>query len=82
MSEHRAAVGNAELISVSDGVPTRSPLMPSPDTRIEQWKEFPGLLNENDEQMSRYGSVAVRSRGKLVVDTGMQSEPGGRDEEA
>lgn len=78
MPSYKINVGNVELVSVNDGFPIRSPLMPFPDTKIEQWKEFPGLLNENDEQISRYGTVAVRSGGKLViVDTGMQTEPGG-----
>jgi glyoxylase-like metal-dependent hydrolase (beta-lactamase superfamily II) len=53
--------------------------MPFPQTTIEQWKEFPGLLNDKDEQMSRYGTVAIRSGGKLIiVDTGMQTAPGGQ----
>ena len=30
MSEHRITGGDVELISVSDGFPTRSPLMPFP----------------------------------------------------
>lgn len=73
MSGHRITVGNVELISVSDGFPTRSPLTPFPDTKIDQWKEFPGLLNEDDQQMSRYGTVAVRSGGKLVLIEGIDA---------
>ncbi len=73
MADHVLTVGDVELIAINDGFPVRSPLMPFPDTSIEQWKEFPGLLNEDDLQLSRYGSLAVRSGGKLIIiDTGMQ----------
>ena len=79
MADHVLTVGNVELIAINDGFPVRSPLMPFPDTSIEQWKEFPGLLDEDDQQLSRYGSLAVRSGGKLIiVDTGMQADPGGQ----
>ena len=78
MADYKITVGNVELVSLSDGHPIRSPLMPFPDTTIEQWREFPELLDENDDTKSRYGTVAIRSGGKLIiVDTGMQTEPGG-----
>jgi hypothetical protein len=44
MPGYSIKVGNVELVSVSDGYPTRSPFMPFPDTTIEQWREFPELL--------------------------------------
>ncbi|HIM38136.1 MAG TPA: MBL fold metallo-hydrolase, partial [Dehalococcoidia bacterium] len=70
-------VGSVELVSVSDGFPTRSPLMPFPDTTIEQWREFPELMKENDQVGSRYGTTVVRSGGKLIiVDTGLQAPDG------
>lgn len=34
MPQHSVKVGNVELVSVSDGYPTRSPFMPFPDTTI------------------------------------------------
>ena len=77
MTEHNIKVGNVELVSVSDGYPLRSPLMPFPDTSIEQWREFPELMVSPDEVRSRYGTVVVRSSGKLiVVDTGLQGPDG------
>lgn len=48
MPDHQIKVGNVEFISLSDGAPSRSPLMPFPDTTIEQWKEFPDLVNGQD----------------------------------
>ena len=53
MTEHNIKVGNVELVSVSDGYPLRSPLMPFPDTSIEQWREFPELMGSHDEVRSR-----------------------------
>ena len=77
MPGHTIKVGNVELVSLSDGTPSRSPFMPFPDTTIEQWREFPELLDSNDQIRSRYGTVAVRSEGKLiVVDTGLQAPDG------
>ena len=77
MAGHSVTVGNVELVSVSDGFPIRSPLMPFPDTSLEQWREFPGMVNDNDQVSSRYGSLVVRSGGKLIlVDTGLQAADG------
>ena len=77
MPDHQIKVGNVEFISLSDGAPSRSPLMPFPDTAIEQWKEFAGLVDEQDQVRTRYGTLAVRSSGKLIIiDTGLQAEDG------
>ena len=77
MPDFKINVGNVELVSISDGFPLRSPLMPFPDTTIEQWREFPELMVSADEVRSRYGTVAVRSGGKLIiVDTGLQAPDG------
>ena len=77
MPDHTITLGNVELVSLSDGFPLRSPLTPFPDTKIEQWREFPGLLDGNDQYTTRYGTVAVRSEGKLIiVDTGLQEADG------
>ncbi len=77
MADSKINVGNVELIAVSDGFPLRSPLMPFPDTTIEQWREFPELMVSPDEVRSRYGTLAVRSSGKLIiVDTGLQAPDG------
>ena len=77
MPGHTIKVGNVELVSLSDGTPVTSPFIPFPDTTIEQWREFPGLLDSNDQIISRSGAVAVRSEGKsIVVDTGLQALDG------
>jgi glyoxylase-like metal-dependent hydrolase (beta-lactamase superfamily II) len=77
MPGHQINVGKVELISLTDGTPTRSPLMPFPDTTLEQWREFPGLMISETEVQSRYGVLAIRSGGKLlIVDTGLQAPNG------
>ena len=77
MAGHSVTVGNVELISVYDGYQIRPAQMPFPDTTLEQWREFPGALSAADEISFRFGSVVVRSGGKLVlVDTGMHAPDG------
>lgn len=77
MADSKINVGNVELVAVNDGFPLRSPLMPFPDTTIEQWREFPELMVSPDEVRSRYGTLAVRSQGKLIIiDTGLQAPDG------
>ena len=73
MPNYRTNVGNVELISLSDVNMVRSPFVAFPDTTIEQWREFPELMAGDDQIGHRWGSVAVRSSGKLIiVDTGFQ----------
>ena len=77
MPSYTTSVGNVELLCLNDGMPVRSPLTPFPDTTIEQWREFPELLDEHDQITSRYGTTGVRSQGKLIiVDTGLQAPDG------
>ena len=77
MSDYSITIGNVELVSLTDGEPVRSPLMPFPETKIEQWREFPELLDSDDQTRSRYGTTAIRSGGKLIiVDTGLQAPDG------
>ena len=77
MPGHSLTIGNVELVSLSDGMPARSPFMPFPETTIEQWREFPELLDAEEQIHSRYGTTAIRSSGKLIiVDTGLQAPDG------
>ena len=77
MPTYTTTVGNVELLSLSDGMPSRSPFATFPETTIEQWREFPELLDQHDQITSRYGTTGVRSQGKLIiVDTGLQAPDG------
>ena len=72
MAEYRRTVGNVELVSLTDdhgGGPATGVF---PTSTMEVWRaEFPELLDADEYIHPRYGSVAVRSDGKLVVvDTG------------
>lgn len=80
MPGYRARVGNVELVSVSDGQGERSPVEVFTASSMEQWRaEYPELLDSNGRVHPRYGSVVLRSSGKVVlVDTGLQSAPGGK----
>ena len=79
MTDNTITVGTVEILSVKDGFSAkRDPTATFPETRIEQWREYPDIVDENDEIQSRYGSVVIRSEGKLIlVDTGMQTATGG-----
>ena len=78
-TEHKINVGNVEVLSVKDGFSAkRDPTATFPESAIDQWLEYPEILDENDQVQSRYGSVVLRSEGKLIlVDTGMQTATGG-----
>ena len=79
MTGNTITVGNVEVLSVKDGFSARrDPTVTFPESSIEQWREFPGILDSDDQVQSRYGSVVIRSQGRLVlVDTGMQTATGG-----
>ena len=77
MPDYSISIGNVELVSLSDGEPIWSPFDPFPHIPIELWREFPGLLDDDEQIHSRYGVTAIRSGGKLIiVDTGLH-EPDG-----
>ena len=77
MPSYTTNVGNVELLALNDGMPKRPPFGPFPETTIEQWREFPELLDQHDQITSRYGTTGVRSQGKLIiVDTGLQAPDG------
>ena len=75
MPNHVVNVGNVELISLNDNLPIRSPFVAFPHTTIEEWNEYPELMHDHENGKHRWGALAIRSSGKLiVVDTGMQGE--------
>ena len=78
MPDYKATVGNVELVSLSDGYGDREPVETFPDSTIQQWRsDFTELLDSDGLLHPRYGTVAVRSEGKLiVVDTGLQAPDG------
>jgi glyoxylase-like metal-dependent hydrolase (beta-lactamase superfamily II) len=70
--DYRRRVGNVELVSLTDGQGGGRPTGIFPSSAVETWRnEYPELLDPDGLIHPRYGSVAVRSEGKLViVDTG------------
>ena len=78
MANNKTTIGNVELVSVSDGNGDRDPVETFPDSTVEQWRaDYPDLLDSNGHVHPRYGSVVVRSRGRLIlVDTGLQAPDG------
>ena len=78
MPGHSVKVGQVELVSLTDGYGEGEPNRVFPQSAMAHWREeFPELLDADELIHPRYGSVAVRSRGRLiVVDTGLQAEDG------
>ena len=77
MAGNKATVGNVELISVKDGSGDRDPMEVYLASTIEEWREYPELLDSGGRIHPRYGSVVARSGGKLVlVDTGLAAPDG------
>ena len=75
MPGHKINIGSVELVSLSDGNGDREPTWVFPDSNVDIWRSEYGQLLDADEHLHpRYGSVAVRSGGKLIlVDTGLQA---------
>ena len=73
MADFRTTVGRVELISLTDGQGNRPPVETFPDSTIDQWRsDYPELLDGQEHIHPRYGCLAVRSSGRLiVVDTGL-----------
>ena len=74
----RVTVGNVEMVTLTDGQGDIAAVECFPDSTLQQWKDgYPELLDADDHIHPRYGSVAIRSSGKLIIiDTGMQADDG------
>ena len=78
MPGYSAKVGNVELVSLTDGEGAGPPTAVFAASTIEQWRaDYPELLDADEMIHPRYGSLAIRSAGKLiVVDTGLNGPDG------
>ena len=78
MAEYRATVGDVEMISLTDGQGEGPATDVFPASTLTQWRaEYPELL-DGELIHPRFGVVAIRSSGRLVVvDTGMNGPDGG-----
>ena len=77
MGDYRAKVGDVEMVSLTDGQGEGVATDVFPASAIDIWRsEYPELL-DGDLIHPRFGSVALRSSGRLVViDTGMNGPDG------
>lgn len=77
MGDYRAKVGDVEMVSLTDGQGEGVATDVFPASSIDIWRsEYPELL-DGDLIHPRFGSVALRSSGRLVViDTGMNGPDG------
>ena len=64
MAEYTVAVGNVEMLALTDGQGDMQPLEVFPASTLEQWQsEYPELL-DGDLIHPRFGTTGVRSSGK------------------
>ena len=54
IATHKVTVGNVESVSLSDVIMARSPFDHFPESTIEQWKEYPELMVD-EERMGTAG---------------------------
>ncbi|MDP7532875.1 MAG: MBL fold metallo-hydrolase [SAR202 cluster bacterium] len=78
MTDFKTTVGNVEMVSLTDGQGAGPPTGVFPESTDEIWRaEYPELVDAEGMIHPRYGCLAVRSSGKLIiVDTGMQAPDG------
>lgn len=77
MTNYKTNVGNVEIISLTDGQGSGSPTSIFPESNLQEWREYPNLMDGDGNIHPRYGSVAVSSRNHLIiVDTGIGAPDG------
>lgn len=79
MPDYKVSVGNVEIVSLTDGQGDIDAVATFPDSTLDIWrKEYGDLLDRAGQFHPRFGCVAVRSSGRLIiVDTGYNG-PGGK----
>lgn len=78
MPDYTATVGSVTLVALTDGHGGGAATDVFPESSMDVWRsEYAELLNESGHISLRYGSLTVRSGGKLIiVDTGLQAPDG------
>ena len=78
MADYQATIGSVELVSLTDGHGDMDPSQIFPTSSMAAWSsEYPELLDDDGHIHLRFGCLAVRSSGKLIiVDTGLHAPDG------
>ncbi len=79
MPDYKISVGNAEVLSVTDGADRAPASVLFPDVAGSEWDAYPGLVGDDGKLDINFGSFVIRSQGKtILVDTGWGKEYPGK----
>ena len=71
MSSYKVSVGNAEVISLSDGTNRVMAAKIFPKVSGSQWDKYPGTVSADGNLNTNFGSFIIRSQGQtILIDTG------------
>lgn len=71
MPDYKISVGNAEVLSVTDGADRAPASALFPKVATSEWNAYPGLVGDDGKLDINFGSFVIRSQGKtILVDTG------------
>ena len=79
MPDYKINVGNAEVLSVTDGADRAPASTLFPNVTASAWDAYPGLVGDDGKLDINFGSFVIRSQGKtILVDTGWGKEYPGK----
>ena len=79
MPDYKINVGNAEVLSVTDGADRAPASTLFPNVAAAEWDAYPGLVGDDGKLDINFGSFVIRSQGKtILVDTGWGKEYPGK----
>ena len=71
MPDYKITVGNAEVLSLTDGADRAPATTLFPNVALSEWDAYPGLVGDDGKVDVNFGSFVIRSQGKtILVDTG------------
>ena len=71
MPDYKITVGNAEVLSLTDGADRAPATTLFPKVALSEWDAYPGLVGDDGKVDVNFGSFVIRSQGKtILVDTG------------
>ena len=79
MPDYKITVGNAEVLSLTDGADRAPATTLFPNVALSEWDAYPGLVGDDSKVDVNFGSFVIRSQGKtILVDTGWGKDYPGR----
>ena len=71
MPDYKISVGDAEVISLTDGTDRAPASQLFPNVAASEWDSYPGMVGDDGKLDVNFGSFVIRSQGQtILVDTG------------